>query len=190
MFAQRADNARACRIGLVLDALFPLVKVFKTAQVCHRCAAGLINALFRAGNGICNSDGLCDCNVGWEGGSCSFPTCYNVNNCSGNGKCIGTDKCQCDAGFAFPACDEPIQCPAMQNCSGNGICLSSSSCLCYEGYAGPSCTDSLCPSDCSNLGKCVGAHLCSCLDGWTGQDCSDPSCENLDFCSGEFLGCA
>uniref|UniRef100_A0A8C8RAJ9 Tenascin N n=1 Tax=Pelusios castaneus TaxID=367368 RepID=A0A8C8RAJ9_9SAUR len=131
----------------------------------QRCCGGGPGVSSCSGHGtfiqeICG----CDCEEGWEGKDCSYPSC--PNNCHGNGHCID-GKCICSEPYLGEDCSQRL-CPA--NCSGHGIC-SDGVCQCYEDFIGNDCSEKRCPNDCSGNGFCDSGE-CYCHDGFLGLDCS------------------
>uniref|UniRef100_A0A8C8RAQ2 Tenascin N n=1 Tax=Pelusios castaneus TaxID=367368 RepID=A0A8C8RAQ2_9SAUR len=129
----------------------------------QRCCGGGVSSCSGHGTFIQEICG-CDCEEGWEGKDCSYPSC--PNNCHGNGHCID-GKCICSEPYLGEDCSQRL-CPA--NCSGHGIC-SDGVCQCYEDFIGNDCSEKRCPNDCSGNGFCDSGE-CYCHDGFLGLDCS------------------
>lgn len=134
-----------------------------------------------SGHGICQREGKCDCDNGWEGEDCGdqqncTEQCnpkpkHCPNDCSGHGVCDNA-KCTCTKGWKGADCSI-MQCP--QNCSGNGVCVKGK-CECDPLFAGEACTIKLCPKDCSGHGTCRNG-VCDCERGWWSDSCSLRGCE-------------
>src|SRR5690606_33472640 len=80
-------------------------------------------------NGICRSNGTCDCSLGYEGdfceeiSSCVFVPCKNDGSCAV--KMGSILRCQCVAGYLGPFCEEPFGCRAEEeSCLNDGKCVS------------------------------------------------------------------
>ena len=91
-----------------------------------------------SGHGICLGNGLCDCDKGWFGSSCSDPTCYRMARCSGHGDCVAPEVCSCHVGWTGPACSVDL-CSVHRTCSsctstlGCGWCDSDRRCMAGSG---------------------------------------------------------
>ncbi|KAM9987013.1 hypothetical protein ACTFIY_011456 [Dictyostelium cf. discoideum] len=103
-------------------------------------------------NGICDySKGICNCNYGWIGDSCSIPFFECLNNCSNVGICNTTiGECDCNSGRV------------LNDCSG------------YE------CLDPTCGSSGNNNnnkhGQCNYLKgTCNCNLNWFGESCTIPN---------------
>ncbi len=141
------------------------------------------------GQGRCVGFDVCQCDVGWAGGSCTTPLCNGVDECFGNGECVSHNVCQCYDGYSGSNCAVADVCPEVNDCSGNGVCLSKTKCRCYSGYSGKNCSQAQCKgrNDCSGHGKCIEVDLCECEFGYTDSNCSSYSCETHNFCSGQSI---
>jgi hypothetical protein len=94
-----------------------------------------------SGRGVCNSSGICNCSLGFEGNDCQQENscesdCKNHSFCLTNGKC---DK-ECLSGKCGDKKIKLAKCP--QNCGGlnRGICLDNGKCLCNPGMGGDDCS--------------------------------------------------
>ncbi|XP_029441798.1 LOW QUALITY PROTEIN: tenascin-X-like [Rhinatrema bivittatum] len=110
----------------------------------------------------------CQCDVGWQGPTCSEPSC--PSDCHGHGTCVD-GSCVCQDGFAGESCEETA-CP--DDCNDQGRCVGGR-CVCFRGYAGPSCGEPSCPGDCGPHGRCVQG-ACLCEEGFGGPDCGTKAC--------------
>lgn len=113
-----------------------------------------------SGHGLCQRGGLCICDPGWEGLSCSQPLCPSL--CSGHGSCAASGGCVCDAGFKGVICNQQM-CLGGGNCTGHGTCIASSGiCVCEKGFLGGACNVIDIAQKCSNHGNhpqylCMGS---------------------------------
>ncbi len=156
------------------------------------------NLCVRACNehGTCK-DGLCVCNDGFEGDSCT-PVAKTPSpapapapapspavpaacpgNCTGHGECVN-GTCACADGFFGADCNGC----AVADCSLHGKCTDGA-CVCDAAYTGAGCETELpkpCLNNCtsngtsSDHGSCDAASgkapTCVCKPEWTGADCS------------------
>eukprot|EP00299_Pterocystis_sp_00344_P007694 c2608_g1_i1.p1 GENE.c2608_g1_i1~~c2608_g1_i1.p1 ORF type:complete len:446 (+),score=114.03 c2608_g1_i1:36-1340(+) len=141
-------------------------------QFCGSCPSNC------SAHGTC-SRGVCICDVGFGGESCSSVSAISTcpNNCSGHGLCKqvnGTFSCVCDSCYRGLDCSRSTAfCPG--NCSNRGMCDCDGVCHCQSGFSGIACQDVANTCDalnhCSGAGKCVN-DKCVCDPGLTGPDCS------------------
>ena len=69
-------------------------------------------AVFCSGHGVCGSDAVCTCDVGYAGFGCE-KTCPGApsNVCSGHGTCDGVSgECQCECGYSGSTCETTDGC--------------------------------------------------------------------------------
>ena len=131
-------------------------------------------------NGNCVATDVCQCNVGWEGSTCTTAIC--AVGCH-NGDCIGSPgTCTCSSGWTGILCDTPV---CVGGC-GSGTCTSPGVCTCDSGYIGLSCNEFTCfgvPDStslvCGGHGDCTGVNTCSCFAGYSGTECKDFDCFGL-----------
>eukprot|EP00300_Choanocystis_sp_HF-7_P036711 c52604_g1_i1.p1 GENE.c52604_g1_i1~~c52604_g1_i1.p1 ORF type:complete len:1263 (-),score=167.85 c52604_g1_i1:16-3804(-) len=127
--------------------------------------------------GICRSDGTCECAPGREGDDCSKVRVEQKHDpcehsCSGHGACT-LGSCICVTGYRGVDCSRAVQlCPF--NCSGAGKCVHGT-CQCDSGFDGLACESPAqptynCPNNCTGHGRCIGS-VCKCHDGFSGNDC-------------------
>jgi alpha-tubulin suppressor-like RCC1 family protein len=143
------------------------------------------------GNGVCDRQGACICNTGWEGATCrtNIDECMRGTPCGAHGTCNnltqGTYTCACDDGYDGDACDECAEGWQDQDQDPAGVC-------CPYGYEGATCTDcqatyvpagtnnELCHQTCTSAPKACdhgtcddssGEPLCDCDTGYYGLLC-------------------
>ena len=136
-----------CKIGYWGDKCYP----------CLECGS----------NGICNGtgtkegNGLCVCNIGWDGKYCDKcdknfygKKCNNCTNCN-YGFCndtkLGNGKCVCYTPFSGEKCNDCILNKFGKNCNNNCTCING---ICNSGING----DGICKKN-------------SCELGWEGDNC-------------------
>jgi hypothetical protein len=105
-----------------------------------------------SGRGVCNSAGVCNCSLGFEGNDCQQENscesdCKNHSFCLSNGKC---DK-DCLSGNCGDKKLKQVNCP--NNCGGlnKGICLDNGKCLCNPGMGGEDCSIDIGDQDLENI---------------------------------------
>jgi hypothetical protein len=93
------------------------------------------------GHGQCNSAGVCNCSLGFDGNDCEKENpceseCKIHNFCLANGRCSK----ECLRGECSNSKKKIIKCP--NNCGGleRGICLDNGRCLCNPGIGGNDCS--------------------------------------------------
>jgi hypothetical protein len=115
------------------------------------------------GNGVrgaCNSDGDCDCAVGYyTDTSVTHPNCDGTCGCSavGSTQCTSTGECVCEVGWNGTFCDD-----------------------CIDGYGPPGLCNRDCLAGCGAHGVCNMTHgncecdcdVLGCFGGVSGDDCS------------------
>lgn len=94
-----------------------------------------------SGRGVCNSAGICNCSLGFEGNDCQRQNpcesdCKSHTFCFSNGHC----NRDCLSGDCGAQPTKSLQCPG--NCGGlsQGICLDNGRCLCNPGIGGKDCS--------------------------------------------------
>ena len=139
-------------------------------------------------NGICNTDGRCECVAGFKGSDCSERVCPLGSAFS-------------DIAYSTDSAHRNVE------CSNRGLCNQvNGNCECMDGFTGIACERMLCPNECSNNGKCMSYHDfalqtlntnsesftynsvwdsqktfgCVCDYGYTGYDCSLRICASGD----------
>lgn len=94
-----------------------------------------------SGRGLCNSAGICNCSLGFEGNDCQ-----NTNACESDCKshafCHSHGQCDrdCVSGRCGQRPAQAVKCPG--DCGGlaRGICLDNGKCLCNPGLGGEDCS--------------------------------------------------
>eukprot|EP01052_Picozoa_sp_SAG31_P012600 SAG31_NODE_741_length_12429_cov_13.571127_4_plen_1359_part_00 len=116
--------------------------------------------------------GVCVCEDGWIGTTCSTNNVCGGVSCGPQGECIA-GTCHCTAGFSGSNCELP---PAGAceyiDCGSHGECLESL-CVCSSGYRGQRCTevDPCHDMDCNSHGNCSEGS-CVCTEAYAGPSCS------------------
>eukprot|EP00003_Mantamonas_plastica_P018528 TRINITY_DN302_c0_g2_i1.p1 TRINITY_DN302_c0_g2~~TRINITY_DN302_c0_g2_i1.p1 ORF type:complete len:1333 (-),score=434.12 TRINITY_DN302_c0_g2_i1:50-3820(-) len=128
-------------------------------------------------NGMCLSNGTCDCTGGWAGNDCSVPPCNKQCN---RGNCVN-NTCMCEMGWGK---DQNGSC-TVQDCPGGcgqGICTQAKTCQCNPGWKGIDCKTRKCPGangECNLRGACVNNGTCDCQGGFTGMACEVAPAPNV-----------
>lgn len=94
-----------------------------------------------SGRGLCNSAGICNCSLGFEGNDCQRQNPCE-SDCKSHPFCFSNGHCNrdCLSGDCGPQLTKNIQCPG--DCGGlaRGVCLDNGRCLCNPGMGGEDCS--------------------------------------------------
>ena len=165
-----------------------------------------------SGNGICNEDGKCQCDIGFEGEDCSkigcplgfmnkpgsttpcteqycSPNTPDDVSCGGKGVCSeAKQKCKCWPKYWGKGCEKSLCEPTCEN----GDCRKLAGtkrgvCVCNQGFSGAGCSVSYCGKSalCGGHGTCKhDLQECECGNGYRGHGCEEAYCGNDAGCSG------
>ena len=123
-------------------------------------------------NSITSKGECCECEEGWVGKNCDFPSCYP--SCK-HGKCVDIDKCECDDGWS----EEDCSIATCKDCQ-NGKCIAPDVCFCDYGWNGTACDVPYASPACV-YGVAVGPDTCKCVSSYTGLRCEIPKCSKCNY---------
>lgn len=138
---------------------------WKSKIVSYRPPSNVINCVPDCINGICNN-GVCICNAGYTGPSCSTELC--LNGCA-NGIC-NNGVCNCDLGYTGISCETPNCVPGCQS----GTCVINQGlpeCVCDTGYTGDHCQIEILNCDHGTFTLNSDTGLCYCDPNYQGTLC-------------------
>jgi hypothetical protein len=135
-------------------------------------------------HGSCSVDGVCACEAGFAGETCSddIDECAS-RPCANDATCtqhVDSFACSCEAGYSGDACEVDVDECASSPCANGGACTDGAddyTCSCAAGFEGDTCAediDECASSPCLNSGICsdsVDSFTCSCTAGFEGETC-------------------